>query len=131
MLTCTCNSCNNKIDGIAYRTNCLHLLCPTCIQNNLDCNCPICKNKLTKGSLTECIVGVEPPPLMDSLFQIVLQDTSWNSIISNYHKLFEGLEEVNLFIISQLHMKSICSDSLNNVINDNRDKINELVKVYF
>lgn len=99
----SCNSCGSKVDGIAYRTSCMHFFCPNCASSQFERenSCPICNIRLQSGDVSETTTGVQNISLVESLFQSVLQKTDWNSIISNQYELFNGVAEITRFFYVQ------------------------------
>jgi hypothetical protein len=103
----SCNICHNFVDGIAYRTSCAHFFCPPCAKTSFqnDSFCPVCNCNLSNGDVVELTIGIPSVPLMDSLFQNALQNTSWEKIVNNIDRISLGVIELNKFITSQLFIE--------------------------
>ena len=107
--TLSCNSCRSHVDGIAYRTTCLHLLCPTCAKNSFadGHTCSICSTVLLKGEVKEAVIGVSrQTDVTDSLFQIAFSKTCLGDIVENLHGLRLAFAELEKFVSSQLLLEA-------------------------
>jgi hypothetical protein len=84
----SCNSCHANVDGIAYRTSCLHLLCPACAKLSFvdGHTCSICSTVLSKGEVKETVIGTSAQiEMSDSLYQIAFSTADLRNILGNLH----------------------------------------------
>jgi predicted RNA-binding Zn-ribbon protein involved in translation (DUF1610 family) len=104
----TCNSCDATVDGIAYKTRCNHLFCPSCAKAAFQRSsfCPLCSTNLVKGEVDEVNIGVASLPLMNCLYQNAFRECSWESAIHNVHEIREGTDEVIDFLMAQLSLRN-------------------------
>jgi len=113
-----CNLCHFDVDGIAFRTTCCHFYCPKCAKQTFQnsSQCAICGNSLTEKCVKEITVGISVPSDMfsNSLFQNVLQSTSWDSIRANLQHVQVGYQELTDFVINQLLLGSVQSQQQRN-----------------
>ena len=105
----TCNICNQKVDGIAYRTSCFHLLCPSCSREAFEvgCRCPVCDTKLSITDVKELTIGVKDigsnnGDFIDKTYQYVFQSTNWEDIINFHHNYCQDLSIATKFLFCQL-----------------------------
>ena len=128
----SCNSCRSHVDGIAYRTSCLHLLCPTCAKNSFAAGhtCVICSTVLSKGEVTEAVIGVSGQiNVADSLFQIAFSKASLGGIVENLHGMRLAFAELENFVSAQLlfeagqHQEASMKE-----FSDNKNLCNQLVR---
>ena len=105
----TCNICSRTVEGIAYRTSCLHFFCPSCSQQafSAGCRCPICSISLSNSEVHEIIVGITSPvDSADAVFQLVLQNCNWSSLLENERLFSLSLIELHSFVTIQLALAS-------------------------
>jgi hypothetical protein len=105
----SCNSCQNAIEGISYRTTCRHLYCPGCAKETFGTGhtCSICDTVLSHGDVCEIVTGINiQSTLLDKLFQLALQDTNWNNILDNVHRMSLAMADLSLFLSSQLCLRN-------------------------
>lgn len=101
-----CNSCLNSVDGIAYRTRCAHLFCPTCAKATFQRSniCSVCSLQQRDIDVNEIKVGIlmSDEMLQGILFQYLLQNTYWENIEDKLNKLNEESRATANFVVTQL-----------------------------
>jgi len=130
-----CNLCHCEADGIAYRASCRHFFCPKCARKSFqsDTFCPICSHSLGNGDVVELTIGMpnSGSSFVDVLFQNALQNTSWDSILTNVERISAGVVELNTFIFSQLCVEiKRTSKAATTLQKDNQQQSQHLVSKY-
>lgn len=139
MLDCnsalSCNSCHANVDGIAYRTSCLHLLCPACAKLSFvdGHTCSICSTVLSKGEVKETVIGISGQiEMADSLYQIAFSTADLRNILGNLHCLRLAFSELENFVSTQLLFEaSFAQESTTKALQETEDLSNQLVKFSF
>lgn len=101
----SCNVCSSKVDGIAYRTSCRHLLCPSCSRESFEvgCRCPVCDMKLSTADVKEVMIGIkESVEFTDNAFQYIFKGTDWIDIIENNQQVALEVANISTFLFTQL-----------------------------
>jgi hypothetical protein len=128
----SCNSCQANVDGIAYRTSCLHLLCPACAKHSFadGHTCSICSTVLSKGEVKEAVIGVSAQiEMADSLYQIAFSSPDFRNILGNLHNMRLAFSELENFISTQLLFEAASAqESTIKTLRENEDMSNQLVK---
>jgi hypothetical protein len=132
-LALSCNSCHAHVDGIAYKTNCLHLLCPTCAKESFadGHTCAICSTVLSKGEVKEAVIGVSAQvEVADSLFQIAFSTADLGDVVGNLNCMRLAFAQLENFVSTQLLFEaSLQRESTMKVVQDNGDLRNQLVSI--
>ena len=105
----SCNSCGAHVDGIAYRTSCLHLLCPACAKHSFadGRTCIICSTVLSKGNVKEAVVGVASSVEMpDCLFQMAFSSAVFGGIVENLDSMRNAFAELENFVSKQMLLEA-------------------------
>lgn len=100
-----CNSCHSKVDGIAYRTSCFHLFCPSCAKQIFSdgFTCNICTSVLSKGDVREVVIGAPSnPDISDAFYQMAIASTSFESITQNLQRIRHVMANIEQFVTIQL-----------------------------
>lgn len=101
----SCNRCHSSVDGIAYRTACFHLFCPTCAKESFadGVTCSVCSTVLSKGDVKEVTIGVTSQlNAADVLFQLAYSDPQAEGLIANLHQIRMASADIEQFICTQL-----------------------------
>lgn len=105
-----CNVCRFEVDGVAFRTRCKHFYCPKCAKQTFQnsSQCAICRTNLSEECVKEITVGisVSDDAFTNSLFQNVLQDSSWEHIHEHLLQMQKGYQDVLDFTTTQLIIAS-------------------------
>lgn len=101
-----CNLCSSAVDGIAYRTRCAHLFCPTCAKATFQRStlCSICNVQQHETDVHEIKVGIAitDDMLRGVVFQYLLQNTDWEPIRDKLNALAEESLTTTNFVATQL-----------------------------
>lgn len=99
-----CNVCQSSMQGMAYRTDCHHLLCPSCAQSSFQNShsCPSCATYLKPENISEVMIGLKVANIGDQLFQHVLSGEGIHDASARMESIFQTLQEISAFISVQL-----------------------------
>jgi hypothetical protein len=101
-----CNICQCGVDGIAFRTTCRHFYCPPCAKSTFgnSCKCAICCTRLTDTDVVETTIGIaiSEESIAASLFQAVLQTTSFAQMNQRLQRISMGVNELHGFVLTQV-----------------------------
>jgi hypothetical protein len=128
-----CNICRSGVDGIAYKTFCKHFFCPGCAKSSFqgDCTCPVCKYSLKIGDVQEISIGIDTVDLLDTLYQVLFQNTNWESVIEQCNLVSHAAAEVTQFANYQLHQELIFSNKdKETLVIDIKDQISMNVEFF-
>ena len=104
----SCNVCQNRVDGLAFRTVCYHLLCPRCAQESFQGGnkCPICSCVLEQRDVSEMTLGMEcSNDLVEAIYQNLFERTNWSNICESHEKLISATAYVSTFLFTQLTLE--------------------------
>ena len=128
----SCNSCRAHIDGIAYRTSCLHLLCSACAKHSFadGRTCLICGTVLSKGKVKEVVIGVPAQvEISSSLFQMAFSSANLGSIVDNLDSMRHAFAELENLVSTQLLLEtSQLQRSAGKALQDNEILHDQLVR---
>lgn len=128
----SCNSCHTNVDGIAYRTSCMHLLCPACAKHSFadGRTCTICSTVLSKGKVKEAVIGASAQvEVSDSLFQLAFSSANLVSIVGNLDNMRNAFVDLENFVSTQLLFEASQQQaSAMKAAMENESLIDELVR---
>lgn len=128
----SCNSCHSQIEGIAYRTSCLHLLCPACAKHSFadGRTCVVCSSVLSKGKVKEVVIGVAAQvEISSSLFQMAFATANLGSIVDNLDSMRHAFAELENLVSTQLLLEaSQLQGSARKALQDNEILHDQLVR---
>jgi hypothetical protein len=132
----TCNRCGTGVDGIAYRTACFHLLCPSCAKEAFQhgVTCSVCNSVLSKGDVKEITVGVPAQyGAADALFQLVYgEGTTTDAVIRGLSNVRLAAANVEQFVCTQLlHDAAVQLEARRATTRDKAALENQLVRAVF
>jgi hypothetical protein len=129
----SCNSCRSHVDGIAYRTACLHLLCPTCAKSCFanGHTCTICRTVLSKGDVKEAVIGVSAQvDIDDAFFQMAFSTINLSDLVENLNRMRQAFAQLENFVSTQLLLETSQHQvSTFKALDDNNNLKIELVSV--
>ena len=131
----SCNSCRALVDGIAYRTSCLHLLCPACAKHSFadGRTCLICSAVLSKGKVKEVVIGVPAQvEISSSLFQMAFSSANLGGIVNNMDRMRHEFAELENFVSTQLLLEtSQLQRSTGKALQENEILHDQLVRIVY
>ena len=99
-----CNLCNSPLQGIVYRTHCLHLYCPACAQSSFRTRkCALCHSNLSADSVYEASIGVDGVDIKEQMFQFLMNYGIGEAYIAMEHFYF-ALKDITNFTNVQTRM---------------------------
>ena len=101
----TCNTCLGLITGCyAYRTSCLHFLCPSCATKAFSTgrSCPSCSAILNQSELSEINIGISGLNFLELSFQYVFKSCDWKSLWDKMEECWQTHNYISHFLIKQL-----------------------------
>jgi hypothetical protein len=115
-MSIVCNSCHADTDGIAYRTTCCHMFCPTCANAAFQSSsfCPVCSYQLKEIDVSEVLVGIEitTSGIVDKLLQYLFQNGSCKEVSSRVATMFHSAATAANLVYAQLQFKLEASEKV-------------------
>ena len=115
-----CNCCFNCLEGMGFRTICLHLICNECASKSFsrDCLCPICSKILSDGDVHSLSIGLSSGDIGNQVFQFAFQNESWHEIVRRGNECVHNVVDLINFTQSQILFQADKFSYSNHVLQD-------------
>lgn len=104
-----------QVQGIVYRTDCMHLYCPSCAQSTFRTRkCALCQCNLSADTVYEVAAGSDGGDVREQMFQCLMSYGIGDSHLA-MDRFYKALREISTFLNVQNRIKLIRYQDLESV----------------